>query len=450
MQLEVIILAAGQGSRMQSQLPKVLHQLAGKPLVKQVIDAAQELKPSAIHLIIGHAGELVKQQLAAEQVNFVYQAEQLGTGHAVNQALASLQENSIVLILYGDVPLIQPATLQQLLQQVSDNSLGLLTVNLADPSGYGRIVKNNDQQITAIVEHKDASPEELAISEVNTGILATSREQLARWLPQLSNQNAQGEYYLTDIIALAAEEGLSINSVQPATVQEVEGVNTRSQLAALERHYQLEQAEALMAQGVTLADPNRLDIRGRVNCETDVSIDVGCVFSGTVEIVSGAEIGPYCVIHNSKIGAGVKLAAFTHLDNVYLEGENHVGPFARLRPYTQLGIGAKIGNFVETKKATVEAGAKINHLSYVGDAYVGEKTNIGAGTITCNYDGTHKHVTQIGADAFIGSNTCLVAPVKVGDGAVIGAGSTITRDVEDQSLAVTRVKPKVIKHWKKS
>lgn len=450
MQLEVIILAAGQGSRMQSQLPKVLHQLAGKPLVKQVIDAAQELQPSAIHLIIGHAGELVKQQLAAEQVNFVYQAEQLGTGHAVNQALPSLQENSLVLILYGDVPLIQPATLQQLLQQVSDNSLGLLTVNLADPSGYGRIVRNNDQQITAIVEHKDANPEELTISEVNTGILATSREQLARWLPQLSNQNAQGEYYLTDIIALAAEEGLSINSVQPATVQEVEGVNTRSQLAALERHYQLEQAETLMAQGVTLADPNRLDIRGRLNCETDVSIDVGCVFSGTVEIASGAEIGPYCVIHNSKIGAGVKLAAFTHLDNVYLEGENHVGPFARLRPYTQLGIGAKIGNFVETKKATVEAGAKINHLSYVGDAYVGEKANIGAGTITCNYDGTHKHVTQIGAEAFIGSNTCLVAPVKVGDGAVIGAGSTITRDVEEQSLAVTRVKPRVIKDWKKS
>lgn len=449
MQLEVIILAAGQGSRMQSNLPKVLHPLAGTPLVGHVINTAKQLKAAAIHLIIGHGAETVKTQLAAEKVNFVYQAEQLGTGHAVQQAMPYIKENSLVLILYGDVPLIQANTLQKLLSQVSATSLGLLTVNLENPTGYGRIVRNSQNQVTAIVEQKDASPEQLEINEVNTGIMALTSANLAKWLPLLSNQNAQGEYYLTDLIALAANEGISINSVQPASSQEVEGVNTRSQLAALERHYQVQQAEALMAQGVTLADPNRLDVRGNLKCEQDISIDVGCVFSGNVEIASGAEIGPYCVIHNSTIGPGVKLAAFTHLDNAVLAGDNQVGPFARLRPETQLETGAKIGNFVETKKARLAEGAKVNHLSYIGDAQVGEKANIGAGTITCNYDGTNKHQTNIGAEAFIGSNSSLVAPVSIGAKAVVGAGSTITRDVENNSLGVSRTKQTEVKNWNK-
>lgn len=453
MQLEVIILAAGQGSRMQSSLPKVLHPLAGTPLVGHVINTAKQLEATAIHLIVGHGAESVKTQLAAEEINFVYQAEQLGTGHAVQQAMPSIEktsaENSLVLILYGDVPLIQASTLQELLSQVSDTNLGLLTVNLENPTGYGRIVRNSQHQITAIVEQKDASPEQLAINEVNTGIMALTSANLAKWLPLLSNQNAQGEYYLTDLIALAANEGVSINSVQPASSQEVEGINTRSQLAVLERHYQLEQAEALMAQGATLADPNRLDVRGNLQCEQDVTIDVGCVFSGHVEIASGAEIGPYCVIHNSKIGAGVKLAAFTHLDNAVLEGDNQIGPFARLRPEAYLEKGARIGNFVEIKKARLAAGAKVNHLSYIGDAQVGAKANIGAGTITCNYDGTNKHQTNIGAEAFIGSNTSLVAPVSIGAKAVVGAGSTITRDVEDGSLGVSRTKQTEVKNWNK-
>lgn len=447
MSLNVVILAAGQGTRMRSALPKVLHQLAGKPMVSHVVDTARSLDAQCIHLVVGHGAEQVRKQLAAPDVNFVEQLQQLGTGHAVTQALPSLQADAQVLILYGDVPLIRVATLTQLLQQVSESSMGLLTVQLDDPSGYGRIIRDANQKVAAIVEQKDASTEQLQVKEVNTGILALTTTQLQRWLPRLSNANAQGEYYLTDIIGMAYEEGTEIRSVNPQSTAEVEGVNNRQQLAALERVYQREQADHLMEVGVTLADPARIDVRGHLSTARDVFIDVGCVFEGEVELAEGVEIGPYCVLKNARLGPGVKLASHSVIENAVLVGENHVGPFARLRPGTRLEFGARIGNFVETKKAVIHEGAKVNHLSYIGDAEVGARANIGAGTITCNYDGVNKHQTKIGAGAFIGSNTSLVAPVSVGAGATVGAGSTITRDVEDQALAVTRTKQLQKANW---
>lgn len=450
MSLEVVILAAGQGTRMRSALPKVLHPIAGKPMVEQVVDTVRRLNATHLHLVVGHGAEQVRKALAADDVAFVEQLEQLGTGHAVMQALPQLQAASQVLILYGDVPLIKAATLEKLLTHATTTSMGLLTVNLNNPTGYGRIIRDAKQQVTAIVEQKDANAQQLAITEVNTGILAVTSQQLQRWLPQLSNSNSQGEYYLTDIIAMAYAEGTLIETVQPSSTSEVEGVNNRLQLAALERVYQLEQAEALMTAGVTLADPARLDVRGTLNAARDVFIDVGCVFEGTVTLAEGVEIGPYCVIKNARLGAGVKLAAFTHLEDVVLEGNNQVGPFARLRPGTHLEADAKIGNFVETKKVRVGQGAKINHLSYIGDADVGAAANIGAGTITCNYDGVNKHVTKIGAGAFIGSNSSLVAPIEIGAGATVGAGSTITRSVADNALAVTRAKQLQLANWPKS
>lgn len=447
MSLNVVILAAGQGTRMRSALPKVLHQLAGKPMVSHVVDTARSLDAQCIHLVVGHGAEQVRKQLAASDVHFVEQLQQLGTGHAVTQALPSLQADAQVLILYGDVPLIRVATLTQLLQQVSESSMGLLTVQLDDPSGYGRIIRDANQKVAAIVEQKDASTEQLQVKEVNTGILAVTTTQLQRWLPRLSNANAQGEYYLTDIIGMAYEEGTEIRSVNPQSTAEVEGVNNRQQLAALERVYQREQADHLMEVGVTLADPARIDVRGHLSTARDVFIDVGCVFEGEVELAEGVEIGPYCVLKNARLGPGVKLASHSVIENAVLVGENHVGPFARLRPGTRLEFGARIGNFVETKKAVIHEGAKVNHLSYIGDAEVGARANIGAGTITCNYDGVNKHQTKIGAGAFIGSNTSLVAPVSVGAGATVGAGSTITRDVEDQALAVTRTKQLQKANW---
>jgi len=449
MSLEVIILAAGQGTRMRSALPKVLHPLAGKPLVGHVVDRARDLSAEHIHLVVGHGAEAVKGQLAAQDVQFVVQEEQLGTGHAVDQALPFLQENSRVLILYGDVPLIRKATLERLLEVVSENQLGLLTVNLTDPQGYGRIVRDQQGEVAAIVEQKDASAEQLKISEVNTGILALTAKQLQRWLPQLSNNNAQGEYYLTDIIALAYREQTRIASVQPSQPEEVEGVNNRLQLASLERVFQLQQAEELMLAGVTLADPARIDVRGQLSTARDVYIDVGCVFEGRVELAEGVEVGPYCVLKNVRVGPGAKIASHTVLEDCDLDGDNQVGPFARLRPGTHLEAKAKVGNFVETKKAHIGQAAKINHLSYIGDAWVGAEANIGAGTITCNYDGVNKHATQIGAGAFIGSNSSLVAPVHIGAGATIGAGSTIARDVPDASLAVTRAKQIQKTNWQR-
>lgn len=437
MSLDVVILAAGQGSRMRSTRPKVLHRLAGRSMVRHVIDTAARLGAGKLHVVIGHGADQVRSELGDCPVHFALQAEQKGTGHAVAQALEALEHDK-VLVLYGDVPLIRAETLAGLLEGVDESHLGLLTVTLADPDGYGRILRNAEGQAVAIVEHKDASENERAVKECNTGIMAMTRAQLKRWLPQLSADNAQGEYYLTDIIALAAAEGVKIVTAQPEDPLEVEGVNNRAQLARLERAHQARIAEALMAEGVALLDPARLDVRGSLRCGHDVEIDVGCVFEGEVELGEGVRIGPYCVIRDSHIGAGSVIEAHSIVEQSVAAGHNRIGPFARLRPGTHLAVQAKVGNFVETKNAQVGEGSKINHLSYVGDATLGRGVNVGAGTITCNYDGVNKSRTEIGDDAFIGSNTALVAPVSVGARATIGAGSTISKDVADGALAVAR------------
>lgn len=436
-ELDIVILAAGKGTRMHSQIPKVLHTLAGKPMVQHVLDTALGLQPDRTHVVIGHGADQLREALAENAVQFAVQAEQKGTGHAVAQALEQLGSGK-VLILYGDVPLLQRESLSELLAHVDEQHMGLLTVTLADPSGYGRIVRDDAGEAVAIVEQKDASSAELAITECNTGIMAMTSTQLKRWLPQLSADNAQGEYYLTDVIAMAAAEGIKVCTAQPASAVEVEGVNNRAQMARLERVYQRQLADRLMAKGVALADPERLDVRGRLTCGHDVFIDVGCVFEGEVELGEGVRIGPYCVIKNSTIGAESVVDTHSVIERTVAAGLNQIGPFARLRPGTRLAVKAKVGNFVETKNADVGEGSKINHLSYVGDARLGRDVNVGAGTITCNYDGANKHHTEIGDNAFIGSNTALVAPVTVGKGATIGAGSTIAKDVTDYALAVTR------------
>lgn len=435
--LDIVILAAGKGTRMRSQLPKVLHTLAGKPMVQHVLETANGLNPSRTHVVIGHGADQLREALAEFKVSFALQEEQKGTGHAVAQAQPQLG-SGIVLVLYGDVPLIRRETLASLLTQVDEQHMGLLTVTLDDPSGYGRIVRDSDGHAVAIVEQKDATDEQLAITECNTGIMAMTSAQLKRWLPQLSAENAQGEYYLTDVIAMAANEGIKVATAQPQQAIEVEGVNNRAQMARLERAYQQQIAETLMAQGVALADPARIDVRGKLTCGHDVFIDVGCVFEGDVELGEGVRVGPYCVIKNSTIGAESEIHSHSVIDTTVAAGLNQVGPYARLRPGTRLAVKAKVGNFVETKNADVGEGSKINHLSYVGDARLGRDVNVGAGTITCNYDGVNKHRTEIGDNAFIGSNTALVAPVTVGKGATVGAGSTIAKDVAEHALAVTR------------
>ncbi|PMR71175.1 bifunctional UDP-N-acetylglucosamine diphosphorylase/glucosamine-1-phosphate N-acetyltransferase GlmU [Halomonas heilongjiangensis] len=437
MTLDVVILAAGQGTRMRSTLPKVLHRLAGKPMVRHVIDTAQGLAADRTHVVIGHGADRLRQALSDCEVRFALQAEQKGTGHAVAQALDGLGSGK-VLVLYGDVPLIRRETLATLLEGVDEQHMGLLTVTLPDPGGYGRILRNASGEAVAIVEHKDASQKELAIRECNTGIMAMTAAQLRRWLPQLSADNAQGEYYLTDVIAMAAAEGVKIVTTQPAQALEVEGVNNRAQMARLERAHQRELAERLMAEGVALLDPARLDIRGSLTCGHDVEIDVGCVFEGDVELGEGVRIGPHCVIRDSHIGAETLVEPHSVIEGAVAAGRNRIGPFARLRPGSRLAVGAKVGNFVETKNVELGEGSKINHLSYVGDASLGRDVNVGAGTITCNYDGANKHRTEIGDEAFIGSNTALVAPVSVGKGATVGAGSTISKDVPDNALAVSR------------
>ncbi len=437
MTLDVVILAAGQGTRMRSTLPKVLHRLAGKPMVRHVIDTAKGLRAERTHVVVGHGAERVREALSDCAVHFALQAEQKGTGHAVAQALDHLGEGK-VLVLYGDVPLICRETLAALLANVDDDHLGLLTVTLDDPTGYGRILRNAEGEAVAIVEHKDASENERTIDECNTGIMAMTAPQLRRWLPSLSADNAQGEYYLTDIIAMAAAEGVKVVTTQPAEAVEVEGVNNRLQMARLERAYQLSQAERLMAEGVALLDPARLDVRGTLTCGHDVEIDVGCVFEGEVELGEGGRIGPHCVIRDSHIGAETVIEPHSVIEGAVVAGHGRVGPFARLRPGTRLAVGARVGNFVETKNVEVGEGSKINPLSYIGDARLGRDVNVGAGTITCNYDGAHKHRTEIGDSAFIGSNTALVAPVSVGRNATVGAGSTISKDVADNALAVSR------------
>jgi bifunctional UDP-N-acetylglucosamine pyrophosphorylase/glucosamine-1-phosphate N-acetyltransferase len=448
MSLDIVILAAGQGTRMRSALPKVLHPVAGKSMLGHVIDTARQLQPHSIQVVIGHGAEAVRERLAAPDLNFVLQAEQLGTGHAVAQALPALSGER-VLILYGDVPLIAAETLQRLLALISDKQLGLLTVQLADPTGYGRIVRGADGQVEAIVEHKDANAAQRAISEGNTGILAVPGKRLADWLGRLSNSNAQGEYYLTDVIAMAVADGLVVATEQASDEMEVLGANDRIQLSQLERHYQYRAGRRLMAQGVTLIDPARFDLRGEVTVGRDVLIDINVILEGQVVIEDGVHIGPNCVIKDSVLRQGAIVKANSHLDGADVGEGADCGPFARLRPGTVLGAKAHVGNFVELKNAKLGAGAKAGHLSYLGDAEIGARTNIGAGTITCNYDGANKFKTVLGEDVFIGSNSSLVAPVSLGDGATTGAGSTVTTDVPANTLAVGRAKQRNIEGWKR-
>ncbi|WP_110969847.1 bifunctional UDP-N-acetylglucosamine diphosphorylase/glucosamine-1-phosphate N-acetyltransferase GlmU [Pseudomonas huaxiensis] len=448
MSLDIVILAAGQGTRMRSALPKVLHPVAGDSMLGHVIHSARQLQPQGIHVVIGHGAELVRERLAAEDLNFVLQDKQLGTGHAVAQALPALSADT-VLILYGDVPLIEVETLNRLLAKVNEQQLGLLTVTLQDPTGYGRIVRDAEGKVAAIVEHKDASDAQKAIREGNTGILAVPGARLTEWLGRLSNDNAQGEYYLTDVIAMAVADGLVVATEQPLDPMEVQGANDRRQLAELERHYQFREARRLMALGVTLRDPARFDVRGEVSVGRDVLIDINVVLEGHVVIEDDVQIGPNCVIKNSTLRKGVVIKANSHIEGAVLGEGSDAGPFARLRPGTVLEARAHVGNFVELKNAHLGEGAKAGHLTYLGDAEIGARTNIGAGTITCNYDGANKFKTVLGEDVFIGSNNSLVAPVDIKDGATTAAGSTITQNVEPSQLAVGRARQKNIDGWKR-
>jgi bifunctional UDP-N-acetylglucosamine pyrophosphorylase/glucosamine-1-phosphate N-acetyltransferase len=446
---DIVILAAGKGTRMKSLLPKVLHKLAGKPMLGHVLDAANTVGDSKKIIVTGHGAEAVRALYSDPSISMVEQAEQLGTGHAVHMALPELREDSKVVILYGDVPLITPDTISQMLDAVDNKSIGLLTIELANPQGYGRIIRDTNGQIEAIVEQKDASPEQLKVDEVNTGVMSLTSQQLGEWLPLIDNNNAQGEYYLTDLISIARKAGYSINGIQPGSVSEVEGINNRQQLAALERVYQAQLAEALMVAGTSLADPARFDQRGTLRAGTDNFIDVNCIFEGDVTIGSGVSVGPNCHIINSTIGDGVEIKANTVIEQSMIGDRAVLGPFARIRPGTELGTDTKVGNFVETKKAIVGNGSKINHLSYVGDAELGEKVNVGAGTITCNYDGVNKSKTRIGDNSFIGSNSTLVAPLNIGDCGFVAAGSTVTVEVPADTLAVGRTKQRNIQGWKR-
>lgn len=443
--LNIVILAAGKGTRMYSSKPKVLHALAGKPLVQHVLDRATELQPQKVCVIYGHGGDAVPSAMQQYSTTFVKQEPQLGTGHAVQQALPHLSDDSYTLVLYGDVPLTQYCTLHQMRQ--AGEGLVLLTVNLENPSGYGRIIRNAAGDVQSIVEQKDASPEQLEIKEVNTGILLAPTNHLRVWLSKLQNNNAQGEYYLTDIVAMAVQQGIAVHTVQPAHSWEVEGINSKMQLAALERIWQQVQATQLLTQGITLADPARIDIRGKLVCGHDVEIDVGCIFAGEVTLGDGVRVGAYSVIQNTSVSAGTNIAPYSHIDSSEVGANCYIGPYARLRPGSKLADDAHVGNFVEIKNSEIGQGSKANHLSYIGDSTVGSRVNIGAGTITCNYDGANKHRTIIGDDAFIGSDTQLVAPVTIGKGATIGAGSTITKDTPEGELTLSRSKQISIAGW---
>ena len=447
--LNVVILAAGKGTRMHSDLPKVLHTLAGRPLIEHVLAAADALDPARICVVYGHGGDVLPQAVGREDLVWVRQEPQLGTGHAVQQAMPRLDPEAVVLILYGDVPLIRSETLQEMVSLAQGGAIALLTVRLANPAGYGRIVRDAQGRVERIVEHKDASAEELALHEVNTGIMALPARQLGQWLARLSNANAQGEYYLTDVIAMAAAEPVPILPCHPAAVWEVLGVNSRAQLAELERTHQHNLAEALLAQGVTLLDPKRLDIRGELACGRDVIIDINCLFEGRVSLADGVRVGANCVLKNVEVGAGVEILPFTHIEGARIGAGSRIGPYARIRPGTELAEATHIGNFVEIKNSRIGYHSKVNHLSYVGDATVGSKVNIGAGSITANYDGANKHHTEIGDDASIGSNCVLVAPVRVGAAATIGAGSVISKDAPAGELTVARARAVTIPGWKR-
>ena len=433
---------------MKSALPKVLHSLAGQPLLQHVINTSKELKARQINVVYGHGGEQVKKTIDDAKINWVLQKEQLGTGHAVEQVSEYLQDNDLVLILYGDVPLIHLDTLADLLKQASEG-IALLTVHLDNPQGYGRIVRDKSGRVINITEEKDASDEVKKIHEVNTGILAVKADLLKGWLKQLDNSNAQQEYYLTDIIAMAVNDSYTVHTAQPDNEFEVMGVNNRSQLAELERYYQHEMANKLMAAGITLADPVRIDIRGKLDHGTDINIDINVIFEGEVKLGNNVSIGANCVISNSVIEDNAEILPMSIIDHAVVGKGSRVGPFARLRPETKLAENTHIGNFVEVKKSHIGEGSKVNHLTYIGDSVVGKDVNVGAGTITCNYDGANKHQTVIEDNVFVGSATQLVAPVKIGKKATIGAGSTITTDVKEGELALTRVKQKSIRGWKR-
>ncbi|WP_410210808.1 bifunctional UDP-N-acetylglucosamine diphosphorylase/glucosamine-1-phosphate N-acetyltransferase GlmU [Aquirhabdus sp.] len=452
MTLSVIILAAGKGTRMNSRLPKVLQPLAGKPLLAHVLAQATRIEADRIITVYGHGGETVKaafKNKSTEQIiEWVEQAEQKGTGHAVQVTLPVLPETGKSLILYGDVPLVRAETLHRLLEAAA-GGIAMITLNLDNPTGYGRIVRDRKNLITRIVEQKDANDKEKAITEVNTGIYAVDNALLHRWLPQLSNNNAQGEYYLTDIVALASKDGIEIGSIQPEYAFEVEGINDRLQLADLERQWQLHQAQQLMKSGVTLLDPARFDLRGHLSVGQDVQIDINVIIEGDCYLGDGVQVGAGSHLKNAKVGAGTKILPYSVLDDVTVGANAAIGPFSRLRPGTELADDTHIGNFVEVKNSRVGRGSKANHLAYIGDALIGSGSNIGAGTITCNYDGANKHQTVIGSQAFIGSNSSLVAPVNIGDNATVGAGSVVTKDVPAGALAVARGLQRVIEGYER-
>jgi bifunctional UDP-N-acetylglucosamine pyrophosphorylase/glucosamine-1-phosphate N-acetyltransferase len=455
MNLQIIILAAGQGKRMYSNIPKVLHQIAGKPMLTRVVETAQQLNPDAIHVIYGHGGEQLKKSLPDLPVHWVYQAEQLGTGHALMQALPFIPPKTQVLVLSADVPLIQASTLQALIEcsnfafNAHQSLLTLLVAHLQDPSGLGRIVRNNQGEVSIIVEDKDANEQEKNIKEIYSGICCAISDDLKRWLPMLSNANAQAEYYLTEIIALAVASQTPIRTLSVKDDIEIQGINNRLQLQQLERVWQQKQAEQLLLEGITLADAQRFDLRGTLKCGKDVFIDINCVFKGKVVIGDGCTIGPNCILTDVNLGAGCEIQANSVLEGCDIANNCTVGPFARLRPGTQLASQCKIGNFVETKKAVFAEGSKANHLSYLGDVSLGKRVNIGAGTITCNYDGVNKHQTIIGDGVFVGSDTQLVAPVTIGAHATIGAGSTIRKNVPPGELTLSESKQKTICGWKR-
>lgn len=447
MKLGVVVLAAGQGKRMRSRLPKVLHPLAGRPLLAHVLDTAQALGAARICVVYGHGGDLVPRRMADYDCVWVEQAEQQGTGHAVRQAMPSLQDMDRILVLYGDVPLMQPATLQRLVDTAATTELGVLTAVFEEPTGYGRIVRDETGRVLRIVEQRDATQAERRIDEINTGFLVADRARLDNWLARIDNRNAQGEYYLTDILALAVGDGVEIATSRPRTRDEVCGVNDRVQLATLERIFQHRQAEDLMRNGVTLADPARLDIRGRLHAGEDVSLDVNLVIEGDVRLAAGVSIGPNCLLRDCEIGPGTQVFANSVIEGAVVGADARIGPFARLRPEAVLADAVHVGNFVELKKSQVGEGSKVNHLTYVGDARIGRDVNVGAGTITCNYDGVNKHPTVIGDRAFIGSNVSLVAPVEIGEEATVGAGSVISHKAPDGKLSLTRARQTTVEHW---
>jgi bifunctional UDP-N-acetylglucosamine pyrophosphorylase/glucosamine-1-phosphate N-acetyltransferase len=452
--MNVVILAAGMGKRMQSALPKVLHPLAGKPLLQHVIDTARSLAPSKLCVIYGHGGAAVPgavqkwAEAAGTQIDTALQEPQLGTGHAVMQAVPQLDEDAPTMVLYGDVPLTDSASLRKLVDAAGNDKLGIMTVEQANPFGLGRIIRENGA-IRRIVEEKDATEAERAIHEINSGIMVVPTRHLKKWLAALSNNNAQGEYYLTDIVAQAVADGVPVVSSQPSAEWEVAGVNSKVQLAELERRHQLNIANALLEKGVTLMDPARIDVRGELVCGRDVTIDVGCVFEGRVELADGVTVGAHSVLVNARVAAGAQIKPFCHIEDAVVGPKSQIGPYARLRPGTELGEDVHVGNFVEIKNSQVAAHSKANHLAYVGDATVGSRVNIGAGTITCNYDGANKFRTVIEDDAFIGSDSQLVAPVTVGAGATLGAGTTLTRDAPAGKLTISRPKQLTIEGWKR-